>query len=175
MTQGHYQTPGMPGGKRTSPAAMAAVIVGAVVLAGGIVAAVLLFGGRKDQPSATQPADAKPAPVVLPGPAIEASATDMLVMFKDKQAEAEEKYKGRVVDVTGSVFQKGDNLAGERAITLEGGTQSKFAGVRCVFPPANYFQLDEVERGENVTIRGRFDALVSDVVLRDCAVLKRGD
>lgn len=156
-----------------SPAGLLGLAIAAVVLV-ATVAALVVFGRRRPPSTVERPATV-PVAVVLSGPAVEASAADMLVRFKDEPAEAERLYKGRVVDVTGTVFQKNVNLAGEQALTLEGGSQARFGGVRCVFPAANHFQLNGVAIGEHVAIRGRCEGLVSDVVLRDCAVLKSGD
>ena len=172
MTREPYRTAGAARTGKTSPALVVGIILGMIVLAGGVMWALLKFAGPAAQPAATQPSEAGPTAVVLDPPAIEASALDLLVLYKDKQAEAKGKYDGKVVDVTGAVFEEGTDLAGERAINLEGGRQAKFAGVRCVFPAANYFQLAEIEKGQTVTIRGRCQGRVSDVVLRDCAVLK---
>ena len=156
---------------RTSPALVVGLVLGMVLLAGAVMLALVKFVGTEPQPAATRPADAGPRAVVLAGPAIATTAADMRALFKERPADAEAKYTGKVVDVDGTVFAKGTDLAGERAVTLEGGGQARFAGVRCVFPNTNYFQWDQVEVGQAVRVRGRCDGLVSDVVLRDCAVL----
>ena len=156
---------------KTSPALVIGIVLGMVLLAGAVMFALVKFVGPGGQPATTQPVNAEPKAVVLPDPAIPTTAAAMLVMFKDDEDAAGAKYKGKVVDVAGTVLAKGTNLAGERAVTLEGGAQARFAGVRCVFPAANYFQWDNVEVGQTVKIRGRCEGLVSDVVLRECAVL----
>ncbi|QOV88732.1 OB-fold protein [Humisphaera borealis] len=169
MSQTHLPA---PGGRPKSSALLIGVAIGVLVIAGAGVIWMMML--NKPAPVATQPSEpAKPVAVVLDGPAIEADATALINLFKDKQEEAEAKYNGKVVDVTGSISAKLDgNLDGTRAIALEGGVQ-RFAGVRCVLKEANYFQLADLERGETVTIRGRCEGLTTDVVLRDCAVIRK--
>lgn len=161
--------------RQRSPALLIGVVVGVLVLIGAAVLVIMMMSGKQDSPAATQPAaETKPTPVIPKGPAIAVDATEMLNLFRDDPAAADILYKAKILDVTGVVSAKLDsNFAGERAIALEGGVQ-RFAGVRCVLPEANHFQLGEVEQGQTVTIRGRCEGLVSDVILRDSAVLPKG-
>ena len=170
MSQPHMPA---PASRPKSPALLIAVAIGVLVIAGAGVTWMMMLN-KPAAPAATQPAaPAKQVAVVLDGPAVEADANDMINLYKEKLEEAEAKYNGKIVDVTGSISAKLDsNFDGTRAIALEGGIQ-RFAGVRCVLKEANYFQLGDVERGESVTIRGRCEGLTSDVILRDCAVIKK--
>lgn len=160
------------GSRPKSNAVVIAVALGVLVIAGaGVI--WMMMSGNKSEPSATQPAEPpKPVAVLLPGPDVASPANDLLNLYKDKQSEAEGRFNGKIVDVTGTVSAKIDGtLDGSRAIALEGGVQ-RFAGVRCVLNPANYFQLGEIEVGQEITIRGRCEGLTTDVVLRDCGVVK---
>ena len=171
MSQPHMPT---PTGRPKSSAMLIAVAIAVLVIAGAGVIWMMMLNKPAAAPAATQPTGpAKPVAVVLEGPAIEANASDLINLYKEKPEEADTKFNGKTVDVTGSISAKLDsNFDGTRAIALEGGVQ-RFAGVRCVLKEANYFQMADVERGETVTIRGRCEGLTSDVVLRDCAVLKK--
>jgi hypothetical protein len=125
------------------------------------------------EPAASQPAAApQQAAVVLEGPAIEIGGKELRDYFHEKPDEAASQYSGKVMDVTGVVSGTTENITGEKAIALEGGVEG-FAGVRCVMPTANLFQWHEVKVGETVTIRGRCDGKVTDVVLHDCAVIQK--
>lgn len=163
-----------PQDRPKSQAVMIGVILGVLVIAGAAVTVVMMMKKDDPAPAATQPAAAsKPVAVILPAADLTAAAADIISLFKDKQTEAEAKYIGKVIDVTGSISAKIEgSLDGTRSIALEGGVE-RFAGVRCVLNEANYFQLAEVDRGDTVTIRGRCEGLTTDVVLRDCAVVKK--
>jgi len=176
VSQHPHSTPQPAAGRTQSPALLVGLVIGVLVLVGAGVTVFMMTRDRQQPAPASQPAsETKPTPVVLEGPAIVVSASEMLNLFRDKPVDAETKYKGQIVDVTGVVSAKLEsNFAGERGFALEGGVQ-RFAGVRCVLPEANYFQMQEVQSGETVTIRGRCEGLVSDVILRDCAVLKKAE
>jgi hypothetical protein len=167
--------------QRRSPAVLVTLIAGVVVLvAGGIGAAILLSRGttpKAPDPSPQQAATAppaeptlRPAKFKLPAADLLASADEMVEAYTADEAAGTAKYKGKVIDVTGAVFGKPEDAFGGRIIALGGGAE-KFRGVRCQLHKDNAGQFDDVDKGENVTIRGRCDDLSTDIVLKDCAVL----
>lgn len=80
-------------------------------------------------------------------------------------------YRGKVIDVTGRVYAKGDSELVGIYIALGGGVE-RTRGVHCTLAPENAGQVGSIQKGQTVLIRGRCVNLAKDIELEDCAVLK---
>lgn len=149
-------------------------ILAAVLVAGGITAFFMLRDDEKPAAPpapATQPAPTpKRTPVSLPGPTTAVSASELLKAYNDDPNKADELYKGKVLDVTGTVLAAKRDVLEKSFVALEGGTD-RIRGVRCILSPENDWQVETTERFQTVTVRGRCQGILGDVVLHESAVM----
>jgi hypothetical protein len=102
-------------------------------------------------------------------------AKDLLKDFQDDPEVAERKYKGKYLEVTGTVERVGQNRHDDHFVILHGGDEQAKVKVECFFFPADdneEARIEALRKGETVTVRGEFDGRVSNVQLRECVLAK---
>lgn len=152
-------------------------------------------GGKKDDSSATvapatdvsaaAPAAAAPAPAATEAPApaappakaaaaevVPVDAAQLLADFKGNEAAADAKYKGKVLQVTGSVDKVDTEFLDkdQYIVRLDGGDQYSFLHVNCSDVPAA--KAATLVPESTITVRGTFqDGGDLGVELKACEVL----
>lgn len=109
---------------------------------------------------------------VSPSDPITASvpAADLVQEFKDNEAAADAKYKGKVLEVTGRVKKVAD-LGGDTDISVELDGVN-LASVNCKFATSQRAAVADLTTGTPVTVRGRCGGLVVfDIALNDCILM----
>jgi hypothetical protein len=84
--------------------------------------------------------------------AIEVSAAQLLSEYKDNETRANDQYKGKVVQVSGSIHR-----ITEGAVELKGGDAIVTNRVNCQFEDADRKSLSSLSSGSHVTIKGICD------------------
>lgn len=94
------------------------------------------------------------------------SSKDLAAAFQNDEAEADRKYAGRILEVTGLVTENYTmNLADRPYVSLEGGPSGS---VRCYLRQ----KYDLLEKGQPTTIRGKCaGALFDSVSLEDSVIV----
>jgi hypothetical protein len=85
--------------------------------------------------------------------------------FDQNEAEANKKYLGKVITVSGKVADKGVDSKGAMSIILEGG---EMAGVGCQFDKNALKDIQNVKKGQFIKVKGMCTGMLMDVVLVDC-------
>ena len=86
--------------------------------------------------------------------------------FSDNEIAADEKYKGKIIQVSGSIRDIGKDLMDDAYITLVG--DEFFGDVQCFFPDKT--DLVDVKKGQRVTVIGYCDGLFLNVLLKNCII-----
>ena len=96
-------------------------------------------------------------------PDIEVSAARMAVDYDLDESEADEKYKGKVVLVTGVISGIYRGFLQIPYVDLK-------AGVRCNFSDNEDAVMITLKLGQTVSMKGRGDRLLNGVELRGCTI-----
>jgi hypothetical protein len=93
---------------------------------------------------------------------------DLLAEYRDNEVRADTAYKGKVVQFNGVVKNTRRGAIG--GITVSLGTRDSFEhpDVTCFFDDSQTASVSALSRDDRVTVRGRVDALVIDVLVKDC-------
>jgi hypothetical protein len=97
------------------------------------------------------------------------SSTVLLKAFEDNETEASTKYINKILEVTGtiSLIEKAkDNILN---VSLSAG--SDHSSVICTFPAITDMSL--FTSGAEITLRGECSGYLMDVLLNNCAVIKK--
>lgn len=92
------------------------------------------------------------------------SPEDIVTAFSDDEENANKKYLGKIIEVSGEVSDVlGDE--GSYSLLLNGGD---FGMVQCAFmtKPVSEYQI-----GDMVRIRGKCSGFLLDVILNECVIL----
>lgn len=134
-------------------------------------------GGRA-RGSATAPA----VPVVVPAPAavapaakasspleapVEVSAKQLYADYDANEVSADDKYKGKVLRVTGVIETIGKDILGAPFVEF---TTHYGPGVQCMFDDSDKPKLATLKKGEKLVVLGTGDGKLGNVILRRCVV-----
>lgn len=110
--------------------------------------------------------DAAPEPVET----ISVSAADLYNAFSDNEISANDKYKGKVVQVTGTVGSV-DETWGSPWVNLDA-DEWGITSVMCMFPKDAKSQLASLSSGQSITIQGTCDGMsLGSVSVMDCSIV----
>lgn len=103
------------------------------------------------------------------GEGIKITASDLYQAYLDDEVAADELYRDKLLEVTGEVAVS-RNVLGTFYVIL--GQESLFEvwGIQCAMRDARDPGLYELEKGDEVTIRGYCDGYRVDVVLKECVL-----
>lgn len=134
-----------------------------LVIAGTLLISILLvLGACGPSPS--------PAPQPTPS-AIEVTAQELYSAYEANQVAADAKYKDKTLKVTGVVESIGKDILDTPYITLTSGGQYEVWGVQCMFDEKYEPELAKLTKGQTVTVQGKCDGYLVNVLLRDCALV----
>jgi len=108
-----------------------------------------------------------PVPTSTPIPEIlKITAIDLANTYKANEINADKLYKGRMIELTGNVYDISDML-GSQSITIEG---QDYNHVLCFFKPNQKDKLATLQKGQNVTIIGLVDGYSLMTVVKNCEI-----
>jgi len=125
-----------------------------------LVFVLLAFGSMESEESVEQ--DSSTA-----APAVYVSASKLFADYDANEVSADEKYKDRVLVVSATIKDIGKDIMDTMYVTLET-TDDSFGGVQCMFADEHKSHVASAAKGQQVTIRGRCDGKLMNVLLRGC-------
>jgi hypothetical protein len=120
----------------------------------------LLVGCMESQKSADQTAQESPAYRI--------GADALYAEYQANQVAADQKYKGQVVVVSGTIRDIGKDLMDQPYIQLG---KSALLGVKCTFVKSDSSPIANLQKGQSVTVKGRVAGQIVDVMIKDCSLL----
>jgi hypothetical protein len=92
----------------------------------------------------------------------------LLAEYADNEVRADAAFKGRYVLVDGIVSDVKRDILNTIYITIGTGRVLEIPQVQCFFSEAHAAQAAKFSKGSKITVRGRVDGLMGNVLLRDC-------
>lgn len=99
-------------------------------------------------------------------PAARVTAAQLFADYDANEVAADEKYKGKVLIVTGTIEDIGKDIVDTMYVTLK--TDNAIMSVQCKFADEHKSQLANAAEGQQVTIKGKCDGKLGNVLLRGC-------
>ena len=153
-------------------------VVGAVVVLA--VGAGLWWYLRDDDKSAQapttqavaqQPTGQPDKPATSPRPkaaAVTVPLKELLSEYKDNEVRADSKFKGKSIETTGKVGDVKKGILGDTYVTVGTGKAFEIPMVQCFFGKDQTQKATSLSKGNKVTVRGRVDGLMMNVLVKDC-------
>lgn len=155
-----------------------------LLIIGGIVLFLVVLGSIVSEPQSTRQAsrsqETRPAPVETakpekptptPTPAevpIKISAIKLSEEYNENQVAADQKYKNKLVEISGVIQSIGTDIGGTPYIVLKGREFSLF-GVQCMFDKSQIDKLAALNKEQSITIICRVSGeIVGNIILRNC-------
>jgi hypothetical protein len=107
-----------------------------------------------------KPTPPKPTAMVVP-------LQTLLSEYKSNEVRADSQYKGNVVQITGIVGDVKKDILGSIYVTLGTGAAFEIPVAQCFFDDRLAQQAATLNKGSKITVRGRVDGLMMNVLVRD--------
>lgn len=150
--------------------AIAGITVNALAIVGYTIALAVGMATMPDMPADLQDApsiESSEAPVEAANePALETTAAEMVSAYESNELAAEKKYEGKVVKITGVVGDIKKDILDKPYVTLGTGKQFEVRQVQCFL--ADGVDATTLNKGDQVTLTGRVDQLMMNVLVKDC-------
>jgi len=126
------------------------------------VIAFLFIAFGSDDESVTETEIASEAP------AMTVSASQLYADYEANGVAADEKYKGKVLLVTGKVNSIDRDIMETIYVTLQG--DEYFGDVQCFFAEDHVSTASQLSKGQTVTVKGKCEGKLMNVMLKGCVI-----
>jgi hypothetical protein len=128
-----------------------------VIIIGGITAMSYVFRGAENS-------------VANENAVYTTTADELFSVFEENETAANEKFLGKVIEVTGTIGEIEKTENGQLVLLLS--CNSPMGGVRCTFETRQDKVLKQVSQGTSCTIKGKCSGMLMEVVLDNCSLSK---
>lgn len=144
---------------------MWAIALGAIfVLGGGCVVCVGAAGNKTPKVSEHRPIMPEKNTVrTVP-------LTTLLGDYKDNEIRADGKYKGKTIQVSGTVDDVKKDILGKPYVTVGSGARFEIPQVQCTGKRSGETDFANLQPGTQVTVQGKVEGLMLNVLLDDCEI-----
>ncbi len=142
-------------------------LVGVAVL--GIGSCVLCVGVGAVATQNASNAASKPAPG-KDDPATPVEIKVLLSEYKGNELRADGTFKGKVIRTSGIVRDVKKDITGDPYVVLGTGGMLEIPSVQCFLADDQASAASSLSAGERVTIEGRVDGLLMNVLVKDCVI-----
>lgn len=138
------------------------ILIGiAVVFVGMIVLGMIVGDDQKTSSSNTSQAAAPKENVITVG------VEEICKEYAKNEVAADKKYKGNLIKITGRVDDVKKDIMDSLYVTLKRQGDFELCQPQCFFDDEHEDQLANLSKGQTVTIIGRVDGLMMNVLIKD--------
>lgn len=101
--------------------------------------------------------------------AIKVTATKLAEDYDNNEIAADQKYKGKIVEITGTL-KSIEAMLGSQFITIEG--NQILSDIQCFFDKSKESELAALQKNKSITVRGRVDGKSLNVGVKECEIVK---
>jgi hypothetical protein len=103
-------------------------------------------------------------------PAISVTADQLVSDYEANEVAADEKYKEKVIEVSGYVDSIGKDITDTMYVTLETGEEFSLVHPQLFFSDTHEAEVAELKKGDPLTVRCRCDGKFMNVHLTSCVI-----
>lgn len=104
-------------------------------------------------------------------PEISLSATELIKAFEQDEKSANAKFLNKIIEVNGEVVDISTSKSNEIAIALNDAMFGVTLTLDVEYSLDNKERIRSVKIGDNITLKGRCDGLLTDVRLSKCSIV----
>jgi hypothetical protein len=105
-------------------------------------------------------------------PDIIISADELHSAYENNEVAADAKFNGKIIQVSGVVDDIGKDIMDTIYVSLSAGGEFSFSSVQCFFADAHTSAAASLSKGDYVTIKGKCDGLMMNVLIRGSSLVK---
>lgn len=105
-------------------------------------------------------------------PDFKINATEILKDYKDNEVAADKKYKGKVVQISGTVGEIKKDILGDIYVIVGTGAAFEFPECQVYFQGDATNKAADLKKGGKVTVKGTVDGLMMNVQIKDAVFVE---
>ncbi len=106
-------------------------------------------------------------------PAISVTAFQMAKEYKQNEVAAEAKYKGKLVEISGTVDTIGMDITDTPYISFTTENQYEIINrIQCMFSDKDTAMLSAISKGQKITLQGEVSGALGNIIVRDCSIVQ---
>ncbi len=105
-------------------------------------------------------------------PAVKVTAVKLASDYEANEVSADATYKGKILEVTGTISNIGKDILDTPYVALSDGTQYSITSVQCMFDKSDQGQLTSLAKNTKITLQGRGNGKLGNILLNDCMIVK---
>lgn len=137
-----------------------------------ILLSVLSSVGSSKNTEQAATSGSSPAVAQQPKEAIKVTALELSTAYKDNEVAADQQYKGKTVEVSGTVDTIGKDILDTPYIAFAGEQYAIIDRVQCMFSKSDESQLATVKKGQKITLRGEVSGKMGNVIVNGCSIVQ---
>ena len=103
---------------------------------------------------------------------LKVSAETLRQAYKANEVSGDNQYKGKLVEIAGTVDSIGKDITDEAYVTFETPESVSFDHVQCMFKKSEEGTLGTLKKGQKITLQGTVSgASLGSVIVRNCSVV----
>lgn len=135
-----------------------------ILLFGVILISVFTISGCTETTTNTETSSVEPEQAIL------VNAHELIKEYEANEVAADNKYKGKNVIISGTIHDIGKDILDDPYITFASNDEMVFTAVQCMFK--DKAEVANFAKGQKVTVTGRVDGKLMNVLLKDCELKK---
>lgn len=134
------------------------------------VIVIIIWAGSSGSKKNTNSTNTQGAPTAQTEVATKVTATTLMKDYEANEVAADQKYKNKLLEVTGTINTIGKDLLDNPYISLV--SNNPILGVQCMFDKDKASELASLSKGASVTLQGTDSGKMGNIVLKDCTIVK---
>lgn len=105
---------------------------------------------------------------------IKISANRLFKEYEANQVAADEKYKDKILEISGIVDDIGKDIADQIYVALKVGGEYEISVVQCYFSGEHTSEAAQLKKGQKITIKGKCEEqnIVGNIIINGCVIVK---
>ncbi|HOS88348.1 MAG TPA: hypothetical protein PLG37_02645 [Candidatus Pacearchaeota archaeon] len=99
------------------------------------------------------------------------AAVDLAAEYKANQVAADDKYKNKTIEVSGTIYNIGKDILDAPYVVLSG--TDMVTNIQCMFDKSDQSQLTSLAKDTKIVLRGKVSGqVVFNVLLNNCSIVE---
>lgn len=101
---------------------------------------------------------------------IKVDAKKLNADYEANEVSADQQYKGKIVEVSGTIKDIGKDILDDPYVSLESG--NVIFTVQCMFDKSDSNQLASLTKAQKITLSGKVSGKLGNIIIKDCKILE---
>ena len=131
-----------------------------------VIVLIALFSDKKTNESHSNQSKKES---LKPVERIDIMANDLYEIYRSNELAGDNKFKGKIVTVKGTITAIGKDIIDQPYVSLQGDSIGMF-GVQCFIKSSEVNRAMNLEKGQYMFLKGKVKGLMGSVILEDCLI-----